>query len=317
MADPAQLHKRLELIAWQKGKAVAFTVTDVSAWVEAARVYAPHEGEAAFAVDDLPEAIEQPQLPSGPPASAYGQAPAVGAVEPWQPPGARTAGSMSGVVPSLDAVPTAIPVPANEWRKTERTQFLSFDEYEEGKSSVRPLSRESLHAEDAAGAPASEAAEEESEEAPKTRRMDRIRSKGEELSRWVVRGVVHPTPWKVVFGSIISLLWRLSLMAAIVATVYLLAFQDENLQTFKVWIYSCGGALVLLGLMNLHYATSCRCRICSCHLFHSRNCLKNRKAHHILLLGYVGSLALHVLLFRWFRCMYCGTAIRLRKAANK
>jgi hypothetical protein len=60
-----------------------------------------------------------------------------------------------------------------------------------------------------------------------------------------------------------------------------------------------------------------RCRICSCNLFYSKNCLKNRKAHHIPGIGYVASLSLHLLIFGWFRCMYCGTAIRLRPSEVK
>jgi hypothetical protein len=41
--------------------------------------------------------------------------------------------------------------------------------------------------------------------------------------------------------------------------------------------------------------------------------LKNRKAHHIPVLGYVFAVAVHIVLFRWFRCTYCGTPVRLKE----
>ena len=75
--------------------------------------------------------------------------------------------------------------------------------------------------------------------------------------------------------------------------------------------------LLILGCMQLHFAGRSRCRICSCNLFYSKNCHKNRKAHLIPGLGYVASAALHLLTFGWFRCMYCGTAIRLRPGQGR
>jgi hypothetical protein len=44
-----------------------------------------------------------------------------------------------------------------------------------------------------------------------------------------------------------------------------------------------------------------------------KHCLKNRKAHHLPLLGHIGAVALHVMTFKWFNCTFCGTAIRIKK----
>jgi hypothetical protein len=73
-------------------------------------------------------------------------------------------------------------------------------------------------------------------------------------------------------------------------------------------------ALVVFGLMFVISGNRTRCRICSCHMFYNRRCFKHQKAHRLFGLGHGGSAALHGLLFKWMRCMYCGTAIRLRPA---
>jgi hypothetical protein len=44
-----------------------------------------------------------------------------------------------------------------------------------------------------------------------------------------------------------------------------------------------------------------------------KHCLKNRKAHHLPLLGHIGAVALHVMVFKWFNCTFCGTSIRIKK----
>ena len=56
-----------------------------------------------------------------------------------------------------------------------------------------------------------------------------------------------------------------------------------------------------------------KCRICNQRLFVPRRCHKHAKAHHIKFVGYVLPLSVHLLLFHWFRCTYCGTAVRLKK----
>jgi hypothetical protein len=100
-------------------------------------------------------------------------------------------------------------------------------------------------------------------------------------------------------------------VGGIAAFIYLIT-QVQDPTAYKTEVIEGALVLAVLGCMQLHFVGRARCRICSCNLFYSKNCLKNRKAHHIPGLGYVASLSLHLLIFGWFRCMYCGTAIRLR-----
>ena len=74
------------------------------------------------------------------------------------------------------------------------------------------------------------------------------------------------------------------------------------------WLFAC--------ILYVLVALRVRCRVCTNQIFFSKRCFKNIKAHRVFGLGLVGSLALHAIIFTWFRCMYCGTAIRL-KYTNK
>ena len=85
---------------------------------------------------------------------------------------------------------------------------------------------------------------------------------------------------------------------------------------YMIPMVSIIGVFLLVGLIHLIINSKVRCRVCSCPLFYSQRCYKNKKAHLVNGIGYVASLALHIVVFQWFRCMYCGTAIRLRGAAK-
>ena len=100
----------------------------------------------------------------------------------------------------------------------------------------------------------------------------------------------------------------LTVLTAIGCLIFPIYLEAEYKKEFAILF----GATLLFGFIYLFVAVDARCRVCSCHLFYSRRCLKHVKAHRIL--GGFPMLAqtIHILLFHWFRCMYCGTAIRLK-----
>ena len=69
----------------------------------------------------------------------------------------------------------------------------------------------------------------------------------------------------------------------------------------------------VFGLFYLFFAVGTRCRVCGQRLFLLQRCHKHKKAHHRRGLGYVLPMSIHMLLFKWFRCTHCGTAVRLKK----
>ena len=299
--EPATLHSRLEVIAWQRGRtSMAPQLEQIEHWIAIARMLTPPDEIHAISVDDIPEAVT---------GAAGGQA--------WMPPSLRAAQQAGGAVRTetdSESARQKSAAPDNQWRKVDPAHFATIDAYNEGRIGVQPLSRDSIHDVPEVRSAENEGEADDEEDSP--RRVQRLRSNGEDLSPWIRRGVVHPRGFHTWLGALVSLLWRIAIVSGVFGFIYFVfKVEDQSAYTREV----IGGFVILLilGFMQLHFAGRSRCRICSCNLFHSKNCLKNRKAHHIPGLGYVASLSLHLLLFGWFRCMYCGTAIRLKPGAAR
>ncbi|HUF63417.1 MAG TPA: DUF4332 domain-containing protein [Verrucomicrobiales bacterium] len=201
-------------------------------------------------------------------------------------------GSPPPGVAAVAAAPAASPQGSSP-----RSPFSSFDDYKRGSRHVRPLDRRRLEAgEDLGSDTAEEQAAFEEEEAYK-RRMPRTQ----------IRGVQYPDPLRFVLGSLTTILLHFCFAALIAGSVIIpLWFSGERM--ILAWLAL---ALAGAGLLYLVLGVRVRCRVCSCHFFFSRPCFKHAKAHRILGGLPTLCLAVHGLLFRWFRCMYCGTAIRL------
>jgi hypothetical protein len=343
--SPVEAHKRLEMIAWQKGRVQqAPSLATVQQWVRQATDLpgALEEIPAALPApdwdqgDDLPEVIvlDKATLPVKnvyvPPAQRARRATSASALPPmgipltsaenlpeavpYTPaaqagyhapvshlpaaaplaPGPRPAVAAPTMAPSLGNVTSAVASDVASLPAALPT-FTTFDQYEAGETRVAPLNRLSIDA------PA--------EPLEPGRTMDRLNA-AESLSRWVQLGVQHPSPGLLIIGAFISLLWRLAVLGALIGVPWLLLTAERG-SDHRMEVLIAGGVLLVLGIAQLIIINKARCRICSCHLFYSRDCVKNRKAHHIFGLGFTASLALHLLIFQWFRCMYCGTAIRM------
>jgi hypothetical protein len=134
-------------------------------------------------------------------------------------------------------------------------------------------------------------------------------------SRRYVRGVLHSHPVFLTTGALATLLLFVALPLGIVSAGLLLLSQEVP-ATFgwvPKWFLAFPLALPVAGLGYLIWGLGGSCRICGQKLFVPRMCLKNSKAHHLSGLGHIVPLCLHILLFRWFRCTYCGTPVRLKK----
>lgn len=171
--------------------------------------------------------------------------------------------------------------------------------------------------------PAAEAEEEGQEEATEEFVSKAVKlTSGEMLPRRVVRGVPHPRPWRVWFGALAVLFFRFALISLVLGSLVLLpmAFLSPESEEGQRYMFILLGILLawmVSGLLYLLIALPSRCRVCTNQLYVNKRCTKNAKAHSLWGFGLTGSLALHALLFGWFRCMYCGTAIRLRGANEK
>jgi len=158
--------------------------------------------------------------------------------------------------------------------------------------------------------------------APENDRVALIRAPREETnrgrdprSRWYIRGVLHSHPWSMMFGAVITLLMMVLTVPALIAAALLLLsdLMPTVFHWVSPWLLILPCSLPVVGVFYLIYGVKGRCRICNQRLFFPRACLKNSKAHRIPGLGYIIPVCLHMLLFRWFRCTYCGTPVRLKK----
>jgi hypothetical protein len=134
-------------------------------------------------------------------------------------------------------------------------------------------------------------------------------------SKFYIRGVLHDQPLKVWFGGLFAVLLQISVPLAVIAAP-LLILSGENPEKFNwvpKWIIAFPIALPILGLLYVLVSARAKCRVCAQRLYVPKHCLKNRKAHHLPLLGHIGALALHVMTFKWFNCTFCGTSIRIKK----
>ncbi len=134
-------------------------------------------------------------------------------------------------------------------------------------------------------------------------------------SRRYIRGVLHSHPRSVYWGAWFTIACHFFIPAGILAAVALL-LKDNGTPSFAwvpEWFLAFPLGVFIWGFLYLTVGYAASCRICGQRCFVPKNCLKNRKAHHIRLLGYVLSLALHIVLFGWFRCTFCGTPVRLKQ----
>ena len=134
-------------------------------------------------------------------------------------------------------------------------------------------------------------------------------------SRRYIRGVLHSHPVSIGFGALVTLVMSVLLPLAIISGLLLLLSVEmpERFDWVPKWVLVFPLSLPVFGIAYLIWGLQGKCRICTQKMFVPKICLKNSKAHHIRGLGHVIPVSIHILLFKWFRCPYCGTPVRLKK----
>jgi hypothetical protein len=134
-------------------------------------------------------------------------------------------------------------------------------------------------------------------------------------SRFYIRGVMHSHPISMATGAVATLVLAAMLPIAIISSILLLLSSElpEKFGWVPEWLLVLPLCLPVLGVIYLVWGLSGSCRICGQKQFFPRMCLKNSKAHHFPGLGYILPVCFHMLVFKWFRCTYCGTPVRLKK----
>ena len=121
------------------------------------------------------------------------------------------------------------------------------------------------------------------------------------------RGIRHLMPVRSFLGAFFVLLLTLNLFVCAGLVVF---FFYGGHEAGKMLIESlCILAFSLLGYII--FSMRARCSICRNPFFLTKGCPKNHQSHRLPFLGIVIPTALHILLFRWLRCPYCGSAQKL------
>ncbi len=134
-------------------------------------------------------------------------------------------------------------------------------------------------------------------------------------SRHYIRGVLHSHPVSLSLGALLTLTLAVMLPVGVISAGLLLLSTEvpARFGWVPVWLLAFPASLPVLGIAYMIWGMHGSCRICGQKMFVPRMCLKNSKAHHLPGLGHIVPTCLHILLFRWFRCTYCGTPVRLKK----
>lgn len=128
-----------------------------------------------------------------------------------------------------------------------------------------------------------------------------------EKSHFRRKGVKHPAPFKTLLGAICTIFLYLSIL---IAAAFIADKIIEDIKGIKFIIIGFS-PLLLSSILYLCISRSRKCSICRAKLFSFRSYTRNKNAHKIPGFGYVLSTALHIVLFRWFRCPSCGSAQKL------
>lgn len=123
------------------------------------------------------------------------------------------------------------------------------------------------------------------------------------------KGIKHMTSFRTWMGAVIVLLLFICILFSISVTTLVLLNGERGWPLISL----CFGPWILALVLYLSLALPRKCSVCRAHVFSFKKYTRNKAAHHIPLFGYVFATALHIFLFRWFRCPACGSSQQLGK----
>ncbi|PQJ27374.1 DUF4332 domain-containing protein [Rubritalea profundi] len=123
-----------------------------------------------------------------------------------------------------------------------------------------------------------------------------------------IRGVLHNDAQRTYFGAWGQILACILLVGSIAPIVYIL-FQPEH----YIWGWITPVVLFLALVVYALVARKSSCPVCRQRQFVPKACRKHVKAHTWPMLGNMLPTAWHLVRYKWFRCIFCGTSIRLKE----
>jgi len=127
-------------------------------------------------------------------------------------------------------------------------------------------------------------------------------------SRRYIRGVLHNQKERAYIGSVAFLVvWVTCWLPFIGLALFFL-------DTEGMWWAKYSPAIwILSAFIYFAFALKVNCPVCRQRQFFPKACVKHRNAHKISGLGLMLPTAMHIFLFKWARCIFCGTSLRYKE----
>ncbi len=123
-----------------------------------------------------------------------------------------------------------------------------------------------------------------------------------------IRGVLHNDAQRTYLGAWGLILFCVLLVGSITPIVYILC-QPEH----YIWGWITPVILFLALVVYVLIARKSSCPVCRQRQFVPKACRKHVKAHSWPIFGNMLPTAWHIVRYKWFRCIFCGTSIRLKE----
>ncbi|MGJ8656852.1 MAG: hypothetical protein ACSHX6_10415 [Akkermansiaceae bacterium] len=127
-------------------------------------------------------------------------------------------------------------------------------------------------------------------------------------SKFYIKGVLHKNTSRFKSGCHSFLLVNFMILLSFAITSLVLIDRDQY--WWAVWAPLLG---ILAIFIYFTAAQQASCPICNQKQFAPKRCLKHKSAHRWPIFGYMLPTAFHAIVFKWFRCIFCGTSVRLKE----
>lgn len=195
--------------------------------------------------------------------------------------------SSTTTIPRKEGKSVAVHKPAKQ--AVDRSKVKSLDDFRTHGSSVAPLERPS---------------DDSNVRAPK----DSTNAGVDPNSKSYVRGVLHRDGGLTYWGAIAFLMTLVLLAISALPVIYIVVMRENFYLGFLSPVI-----LIVALFVYVLFARKSSCPVCRQRQFVPKACNKHVKAHGSRLLGHMIPTALHLIRYKWFRCIFCGTAIRLKE----
>jgi hypothetical protein len=133
-------------------------------------------------------------------------------------------------------------------------------------------------------------------------------------SRKFIKGVFHPHASIMRLAALSAIVFVAILVVNMISLIGLFLYKtDLNISMVMIWVIGLLFLLMTSAAVYFHFGTKARCVVCRQPPLMPKKCTKHKKAHHVKGIGYILPTAMQLLVYKWFYCTYCGTALRLKK----